>query len=60
MPVVGFDLSFQRVLADGEAFGDVGAYEELGALLDLQSTHCTRLILGSPTSNWLRGMIRDW
>ncbi|MDP6453431.1 MAG: alpha/beta hydrolase domain-containing protein [SAR202 cluster bacterium] len=33
MPVVGFDLSFRRTLADGEAFGDVGPYEELRGTL---------------------------
>jgi hypothetical protein len=33
MPVVGFDLAFRRVLADGKAWGDIGPYEELrGAL----------------------------
>ena len=33
MPVVGFDLSFQRTLADSEAFGKVGPYEELRGTL---------------------------
>jgi hypothetical protein len=29
MPVVGFDISTRRVLADGKSWGDVGPYEEL-------------------------------
>lgn len=33
MPVVGFDLTFQRLLADGKAWGDVGPYEELRGTL---------------------------
>ena len=33
MPVVGFDLTFRRVLADGKAWGDVGPYEELHGTL---------------------------
>jgi hypothetical protein len=33
MPVVGFDLAFRRVLADGTAWGDVGPYEELRGTL---------------------------
>ncbi len=33
MPVVGFDLAFQRPLADGKSWGDVGPYEELRGTL---------------------------
>lgn len=33
MPVVGFDLALQRVLADGKSWGDVGPYEELRGTL---------------------------
>ena len=29
MPVVGFDIRTQRILADGRSWGDVGPYEEL-------------------------------
>ena len=29
MPVVGFDVKTQRILADGKPWGDVGPYEEL-------------------------------
>ena len=29
MPVVGFDIKTQRILADGKSWGDVGPYEEL-------------------------------
>ena len=29
MPVVGFDVKTQRILADGKSWGDVGPYEEL-------------------------------
>ncbi len=29
MPVVGFDIRTQRILADGKSWGDVGPYEEL-------------------------------
>ena len=33
MPVVGFDVKFQRVLADGKSWGDVGPYEEFRGTL---------------------------
>ena len=33
MPVVGFDLTLQRLLADGTSWGDVGPYEELRGIL---------------------------
>ncbi|MDP6511703.1 MAG: alpha/beta hydrolase domain-containing protein [SAR202 cluster bacterium] len=29
MPVVGFDINTQRILADGKSWGEVGPYEEL-------------------------------
>ena len=29
MPVVGFDVNTQRILADGKSWGEVGPYEEL-------------------------------
>ncbi len=37
MPVVGFDLAFSRVLADGKPWGDVGPYEELRGTLRFAS-----------------------
>ena len=33
MPVIGFELGFQRELADGKSWGDVGPYEELRGTL---------------------------
>ena len=37
MPVVGFDVKTQRVLADGKSWGDVGPYEELLGTLHFAS-----------------------
>ncbi len=37
MPVVGFDLAFSRVLADGKPWGDAGPYEELRGTLRFAS-----------------------
>jgi hypothetical protein len=33
MPVIGFELGFRRVLADGKTWGEVGPYEELRGTL---------------------------